>query len=292
METTTGAPVLRYCGRNFTQADLETIRRIADDPRQPTRAEIARAVCAALDWRKPDGQPKVMSCKVALQRMEAHGVIWLPLPTREIPRTRPSASAASDPGPILNQTLAELGPVRLDPVEGPSDARLWNELVARYHYRGAIVLPGAQMRYLAWAHERPVAAIGLGAAAWRLAPRDRWIGWTSAEREQHLPQVADMHRFLIVPWVHVPHLASHLLGRLARRLAVDWRARYATELVLLETFVEADRFAGTCFAAANWRRVGQTTGRGRNDQGESVKDVWLLPLRPGFRRALTGGRLA
>ena len=292
MGTTTGAPVLRYCGRDFTPADLETIRRIADDPHQPTRAEIARAVCAALDWTKPDGQPKVMSCKVALQRMEAHGVIWLPLPTREVSRARPSASAASDPGPILDQPLAELRPVRLEPVEGAADARLWNELVSRYHYRGAIVLPGAQMRYLAWAEGRAVAALGLGAAAWRLAPRDRWIGWTSGEREQHLPQVADVHRFLIVPWVRVPHLASHLLGRLARRLAVDWRARYATELVLLETFVEADRFAGTCFAAANWRRVGQTTGRGRNDQGESVKDVWLLPLIPGFRQALTAGRLA
>lgn len=289
-------PRLRYCGRDFTPADLETIRRIADDPHQPTRAEIARAVCLALGWYKPDGQPKVMSCRVALQRMEAHGVIWLPLPTRERPtrRQRPF-SPASDPGPLLAMPLAQLGPVRLEPVRSPDAAALWNELLARYHYRGAIVLPGAQLRYLAFADERVVAAFGLGAAAWQLAPRDQWIGWTTAERERHLPLVVDLHRFLICPWVRVPHLASHLLGRLARRLPADWSARYAVQIALLETFVEAERFPGTCYAAANWQRVGQTQGRGRMDRthrgGEPVKDVWLLPVQPHVRHLLTAGRL-
>jgi hypothetical protein len=232
---TSPGPALRYCGRDFTPADLETIRRIVDDPHQPARAEIARAVCAALGWNKPDGQPKVMSCRVALQRMEAHGVIWLPLPTREraAPRRRPF-SPASDPGPTIATGLAELGPVRLEPVGSSDQGALWNELVARHHYRGAVVLPGAQLRYLAWAGGRVVAAFGLGAAAWKLAPRDRFVGWTAAERERHLPLVADLHRFLICPWVHVPHLASHLLGRLARRLPADWSARYAVRLALLE----------------------------------------------------------
>src|SRR5579875_629984 len=289
-------PALRYCGRDFTPADLETIRRIADDPHQPTRAEIARAVCAALGWNKPDGQPKVMSCRVALQRMEAHGVVWLPLPTREraAPRRR-AFGPASDPGLPITMPLAELGPVRLEPVRSPEAAALWNDLMARYHYRGGIVLPGAQLRYLAFAGERVVAALGLGAAAWKLAPRDRFVGWTAAEREEHLPQVVDLHRFLICPWVKVPHLASHLLGRLARRLPADWLARYAVPIALMETFVEADRFAGTCYAAANWLRVGQTQGRGRMDRahrgGEAIKDIWLLPLRPHFRYELTGGRL-
>ena len=289
-------PALRYCGRDFTPADLETIRRIADDAHQPTRAEIARAVCAALGWNKPDGQPKVMSGRVALQRMEAHGVIWLPLPTREraTPRLR-AFSPASDPGPPIAMPLAELGPVRLEPVCSPDQGVLWNDLMARYHYRGAIVLPGAQLRYLAWAGERVVAAFGLGAAAWKLAPRDRFVGWTAAEREQHLPLVVDLHRYLICPWVQVPHLASHLLGRLARRVPTDWSARYAVRIALLETFVEADRFRGTCYAAANWCRVGQTQGRGRNDRegrrGETIKDIWLLPLVPNFRQVLSGGRL-
>ncbi len=289
-------PNLRYCGRDFTPAELETIRRIADDSHQPTRSEIARAVCAALHWYKPDGQPKVMSCRVALQRMEAHGVIWLPLPTREPPKRgqRPFC-AASDPGRPIAMSLAELGPLRLESVHTPAEGALWSDLLARYHYRGAIVLPGAQLRYLAFAGPRVVAAFGLGAAAWKLAPRDRWIGWTPAERQQNLPLVVDLHRFLICPWVRVPHLASHLLGRLVRRLPADWFARYAIRLALLETFVEADRFPGTCYRAANWLPVGQTQGRGRMDRshrgGESVKDIWLLPLRPDFRHALTAGRL-
>jgi hypothetical protein len=287
---------LRYCGRAFSAADIETIRRITDDPHQPTRAEIARAVCAALHWTKPDGAPKLMSCRVALQRMEAHGVIWLPLPTRE--RRPPRAggfSNASDPAPPLALSLTELGPVRLETVQASGAGQLWNEYVARYHYRGAIVLPGAQLRYLAYAGDQVVAALGLGAAAWKLAPRDRFIGWTPAEREQHLPEVADLHRFLVLPWVKVPCLASHLLGQLARRVRADWAARYQVPLALLETFVEADRFTGTCFAAANWLNVGKTQGRGRMDPnrrgGETVKDIWLLPLVPGFRHALSGGRL-
>lgn len=290
-------PTLRYCGRDFTPEELETIRRIADAAHQPTRSEIARAVCAALNWYKPDGQPKVMSCRVALQRMEAHGVIWLPLPTREPPkRVLRAFSPASDPGPPIAMPLAELGPLHLVPVRTPAEGTLWSDLMARYHYRGAIVLPGAQLRYLAFAGERVVAAFGLGAAAWKLAPRDRWVGWTAAEREQHLPRVVDLHRFLVCPWVRVPHLASHLLGRLVRRLPADWFARYAIRVALLETFIEADRFTGTCFKAANWLRVGQTQGRGRMDRshrgGESVKDIWLLPLRPDFRHALTAGRLS
>ena len=288
-------PVLRYCGRDFTPAELETIRQIADGPRQPTRAEIAREVCAVLGWNGPDGRPKLMSCRVALQRMEQHGVIWLPLSTREIPPPRrKSFSPASDPAAPLAMPLAELGPVRLELVQAPAEGRRWNEYVARYHYRGAIVLPGAQLRYLAYAGQRPVAALGLGAAAWKLAPRDRFIGWTSVEREQHLPEVVDLHRFLVLPWVKVPCLASHLLGKLARRVRHDWTIRYCVPIALMETFVEADRFRGTCYAAANWRRVGQTQGRGRMDRdnlhGETIKDIWLLPLVPNFRQVLSGGR--
>lgn len=296
--STVAAPTqttLRYCGRAFSPADLETIRQITEDPHQPTRAEIARAVCAALHWIQPDGRPKLMSCKVALQRMEAHGVIWLPLPTREKPAPRRRAfSAASDPGPPISGTLADLGPVRLALVDDPLGSSLWNELVSRHHYRGGITLPGAQLRYLAYAGERPLAAFGLGAAAWTVAPRDRFIGWNSAERAAHLPLVVDLHRFLVLPWISIRCLASHLLGRIARRLPADWRRRHGLRPVLLETFVEADRFAGTCYAAANWHHVGRTQGRGRMDRahrgGESIKDIWLRPLDPRFRALLTAGR--
>ncbi len=290
-----GQATLRYCGRDFSPAELDIIRRIADDPHQPTRAEIARAVCDALHWLQPDGRPKVMSCKVALLRMEAHGVIWLPLPTREKPAPRRGFSEASAPGAPITGTLADLGPVRVEPVHDAAAGRLWNEWVARYHYRGAITLPGAQVRYLAYAGDRPLAALGFGAAAWSLAPRDRYIGWTGAEREAHLPLVADLHRFLVLPWVSVPCLASHLLGRVLRRLPGDWVGRHGLRPVLLETFVEADRFPGTCYRAANWIHVGQTQGRGRMDRthrrAETIKHVWLYPLQPDFRAVLTGGRI-
>lgn len=298
MRTTepSGGSTLRYCGRDFSPTDIEMIRRITDDPHQPTRAEIARAVCAALRWHKPDGAPKLMSCHVALQRMEAHGVIWLPLPTtaKPTPRRR-SFTPAGDPGPPITGTLAELGPLRMVRVTSASDSGFWNELMVRHHYRGTIALPGAQLRHLVFAGDHIVAAFGLGAAAWKIGPRDRFIGWTAAEREAHLPQVVDLHRYLIMPWVHVRDLASHLLGRLARRLPREWAELNAYAPALLETFVEADRFPGTCYAAANWWRVGETQGRGRMDRahagGLPRKSIWLYPLDTDFRARLTGGRL-
>ena len=222
-----GGSTLRYCGRDFSPEDIEIIRGITDDSHQPTRTEIARAVCAALRWQKPDGSPKLVSCHVALQRMEAHGVIWLPLPTSEKPAPRRrSFTPGSDPGPPITGTLAELGPLRMVRVTSASDSVFWNELMARHHYRGRITLPGAQLRHLVFAGERIVAAFGLGAAAWKVGPRDRFIGWTPAEREANLSQVVNLHRYLIMPWVHTRFLASHLLGRLARRLPREWAELY------------------------------------------------------------------
>ena len=216
-----------------------------------------------------------MSCKVALQRMEAHGVIWLPLPTREKPGPRRGFSEASAPAAPITGTLADLGPVRVDPV-------------GHHAARRPGALPGLCRR-------SPAAALGFGAAAWSVAPRDRYIGWTRAEREAHLPLVADLHRFLVLPGVSVPCLASHLLGRVLRRLPGDWVGRHGLRPVLLETFVEADHFRGTCYRAANWIHVGQTQGRGRMDRthrrAETIKDVYLFPLDPGFRTVLIGGRI-
>lgn len=285
-----------YCGRYFTVDEIETIRRITEDLWQPTRAEIARAVCEALSWVKPDGQPKVVSCHVALQRMEAHGVIWLPLPTREKADQRVrSFTSASDPGPAVVGNRGDLRDLHLITVQERSQVRLWNELMARYHYLGHITLPGAQMRYLACDGDRVLAALGFGAAAWKVAPRDRFIGWTPTEREAHLNLIVDNHRYLIPPWVKVRFLASSVLALAARRLPDDWEARYAYRPVLLESFVERPRFAGTCYAAANWTRVGATQGRGKLDRygqgGKPIKAIWLYPLDRSFRTILTDGRL-
>lgn len=299
MNTTGKAPEaspFRYCGRTFTLAEIETIRAITDDPWHTTRADIVRAVCEALHWVKPNGEPKLVSCHVALQRMEAHGVIWLPLPTRAATTFKcPAFTAASDPQAPIVGLVGDLQALEVRPVTARSEARLWNELVERYHYLGGRPMAGAQIRYLAYDGERVLAALGFGAAAWKLAPRDRFIGWTAAEREAKLHLVVQLRRLLILPWVEVKNLASTLLARAAHRLSDDWEQRYAYRPLLLESFTERDRFRGTSYAAANWIRVGQTQGRGKLDRagqgGKPIKDIWLYPLDPRFRAVLTDGRL-
>lgn len=295
MKTTETTP-FRYSGRCFTEAEIDLIRRITDDPLQSTRADIARAVCAALNWVKPDGQPKLVSCHVALQRMEAHGVIWLPLPTREAVRPRPPRrTPAGEPQEAISGSRGDLKALRLAVVSTPAESALWNELISRYHYLGQTQSAGAQCRYLAYDGERVLAALGFGAAAWRLAARERYIGWTDVERQAHLHLVVQNRRFLVLPWISVRGLSSSLLGMAARRLPDDWEQRAAYRPVLLESFVERGRFRGTSYAAANWRKIGQTQGRGRNDRsgqgGKTIKDIWVFPLDARFRTLLTDGRL-
>jgi len=283
----------RYCGRLFSPSDLETIRQIIGASEQhPTRAAISRAVCTVLDWRKPDGDLKAMSCRVALLRMQRDGLITLPPPTSRSYTCGPTRfSTASDPQPPITGTRRDLGELELRPVASEGEARLWRELVARYHYLGYTPLPGAQLRYLAFAGDnRLLAVMGFGAAAWKVAPRDHFIGWNSQQRQARLHLVVNQARFLVLPWVHVKNLASSLLAMAARRLAEDWNARYAYRPLVLETFVERPRHAGTCYRAANWTYVGQTQGRGKLDRAhrrqQPVKDVYLYPLRPDFRQLL------
>lgn len=286
---------LRYCGRTFTAAELDTIRGIiASRDRYPTRAAISRAVCGVLDWRKADGQPKVVSCRVALLRMQQDGWIMLPAAHRAPPRCGPTTfTSASDLQPDLSVPRHALGPLELRVVEGQAQARLWRELIARYHFLGYTPLGGAQIRYFAYAGERLLAALGFGSAAWKLAPRDAYIGWTPEQRQARLHLVVQNARFLIVPWVQSKNLASSLLALAARQLPQDFQLRYGYQPVLLETFVEWPRHAGTCYRAANWVKVGRTQGRGKHDRyaryDKPRKDVYLYPLRRDFRRVLCAG---
>lgn len=284
---------VRYCNRDFTLRDLEDIRAIIASPENPHRAAIARAVCLHFNWRKPDGGLKVMSCSVALKRMDAHGWIALPPPLHpgSPPYKGPKLTAASDPQPMLEGHRGDLGPLELRRVREPGDARLWNELIARYHYAGHCRLAGAQMRYLVYANGRLLAALGFGAAAWRVYDRDAFIGWSDQQRVARLHLIANLARFLICPWVNVKFLASSILAAAARQLPREWEARYAYRVQLLETFVECDRFAGTCFRAANWTCVGETVGRGKCDRlhngpTTSFKSIWVRPLNTRFRDVL------
>jgi hypothetical protein len=167
------------------------------------------------------------------------------------------------------------------------DSSLWNEFIERYHYLGYQTLPGAQLRFFVTAASQLLAVLGFGASAWKVGPRDRWIGWTPDERTRHLHLVVNNARFLILPWVESRNLASRILGTVARELPGQWQERYGYQPVLLETFVESHRFRGTCYRAANWIHVGQTQGRGKLDRKHEhavpVKDIYLLPLRRDFR---------
>ena len=293
-----GGTPWRYGGRSFSEAEIETIRTITDDPWCTTQTAIARAVCTALQWVTPAGQPKVETCRTALQQMEADGVIWLPLPTRAPAAPSPAAPAyppASDPQAPITGSRGDLADLRLDLVVPDSTAtKLWSALMVRYHPLHSARMAGAQVRYLAYDGDRLLGALGFGAAALKLAARDRFIGWTAAERTAHLHQVVENRRFLVLPWVQVKGLASSLLGLTARRLGPDWQERYAYRPVFVETFVEHGRYAGTAYKAANWVCLGPTQGQGRlapsGRTPHAVRDLWVYALDPHFRAVLTDGR--
>jgi hypothetical protein len=280
----------RYCGRDFSEAELTLIRTlIAEDPRR-TRADLSRLACQAMHWFKPDGGLKDMSCRVAMLRMQEDGLIQLPPPTRQRPETRIRISVETDPQTPIQAPVHALPGLQLRLVSTRADSCLWNEFIHRYHYLGFKTLPGAQLRYWVMAGDRLVALLGFGAAAWQCAPRDHFIGWTHEQRQQNLHLIGNNARFLILPWVRSENLASKVLGLTARQLPQDWQYRYGIRPLLLETFVEKDRFTGACYRAANWLHVGQTQGRGKlgpsGKQSVPIKDVWLYPLGKGFKRGL------
>ena len=286
---------VRYCGRPFSRKEIERIRSlIAAEPR-PNRAQLSRNVCEALRWVRPNGTLKDMSCRVAMLRMEKDGLIKLPPPQNGNGNgaIRPSLTAASAPQQPITVSAGRLGKLELRPVSTPQQSSLWNELIQGHHYLGYQPLPGAQIRYLIFsAKSQLLAALGFGAAAWKVAPRDHWIGWTPEQRAQNLHLVVNNARFLILPWVNSRNLASRILALAAKRLPEDWHARYQYTPVLLETFVERQRFTGACYRAANWNHVGQTQGRGKLDRQHKnatpVKDIYLYPLHKHFRKTLRG----
>jgi hypothetical protein len=287
-----GEVAQKLCGRALSAADVEAIRREIRLADPLTRSEIARRVCRALDWTNARGEPKLMSARVGLLRLHRVGVIELPEPTRGNGNGQPLKHGPQhwpDEHP-LGGTVAALSGIRLSPVADQPTSRLWNGLVDRYHYLGYTPLPGAQLRYLIESDQGCLGVLGFGAAAWKVAARDRWIGWDTPTREAHLGRVLNNARFLLLPWVRVRHLASHVLGLAARRVGEDFAARYGEPPVLLETFVEVPRFAGTCYRAANWQYLGETAGRGKCDVHHRAalarKAVYVHPLAADFRRAL------
>ena len=283
---------LRYCGRNFTPEELQTIRGIiAYDP-QRTRAHISRLVCKALGWYKPDGGLKDMSCRVALIRMQKDGLLTLPPPTHRQEKCRPriQISHLTNPKTPITAPVQALPNLHLEVVTGHAKSSLFREYIHRYHYLAYTPLPGAQLRYFALSNGQILALFGFGAAAWKILPRDNFIGWDHDQRQKRLNLIVNNARFLILPWVKSKNLASKLLAMVAKRIQQDWESTYGYKPVLLETFVESQRFQGTSYKAANWVYVGQTKGRGKLDINNSPslpkKDIFLFPLTPTFKEIL------
>lgn len=292
---------VRYCGRNFPAEEMDCIRTLITAHPEYNRSKLSRVVCEELGWSRPDGRLKDMSCRVAMLRMHRDGLIVLPPPQKGNAngQIQPRLTDASAPRFELTLPAGAFGHLQFQTVDDRSKSLLWNELIERYHYLGYKPLPGAQLRYLVYSDPECVddmgqphllAALGFGASAWKVAPRDDFIGWSSHQRTQNLHLVVNNARFLILPWISSRNLASRILAGLAKQLPLHWLSRYAYRPVLLETFVEKSRFQGTCYRAANWIHVGHTQGRGKLDSHHRhsipVKDVFLFPLHKRFRSSL------
>ena len=284
---------MRYCGRIFTRLELDAIRQLITDHPNATRAALSRLVCEWLGWRRDNGQLKEMSCRVAMLRMQDHGLLQLPPPRNGNNNGKPyqRRTQLAEPEPLLQASSPkELGTLQLHLVTQRHDSHRHNEYIDRYHYLGYQPLPGAQLRYFVRTDQRIIALLSFGAAAWTIKPRDRFIGWSANQRQKHLPLVVNNARFLILPWIRCKNLASSVLGMATRQLANDWEPRYGVRPVLLETFVERPRFHGTCYHAANWTYLGDTQGRGKLDvHNQSLlpkKAIWVYPLNKRFRHIL------
>ncbi|MGH2356922.1 MAG: Druantia anti-phage system protein DruA [Candidatus Limnocylindria bacterium] len=288
-------PRLTYRGRVITPSDLATIRALLTTPGISRRA-LSLQLCDVWQWRQPNGTPCDAICRGLLLWLHRGDHIQLPSPqwtTRKAWRPRTSAVPVLIDTTPIEQPLAALGPLIVHQVRRTPDEALFNSLLAQYHYLGYQQPVGEHLKYLVVAGDRPVACFAWGSAPGALGLRDRFIGWTATARRRNLRFLAANTRFLILPWVQVPHLASHLLGRMASILSTEWPRVYHHPIYWLETFIDPARFRGTCYRAANWIVLGRTTGRGHRAPTKQptrpIKEVLGYPLVPDFRTRLTEG---
>lgn len=286
--------VLTYRGRQITSTDVEFISQLMARHPSASRRALSKKLCEAWGWVQPNGALRDMVCRSMMLALHRAGHIELP-PVRQTP-TNPLAKRVK-PAPVevdttpIRTDLAGLGPLEMRQVRRTDDEPLFCGLIEAHHYLGYVQPVGEHVKYVIWAQGRPVACLALSSAPRHLGPRDRFIGWSAEARKANIHLVAYNSRFLILPWVQVPHLASHLLGRMARTVADEWQRMYGHPVYFLETFVDPERFRGTCYRAANWVYMGRTTGRGKDDvthrANRSLKDVLGYPLTKRFRELLS-----
>lgn len=285
--------VLRYRGRIVRSSDVTFIRELVDANADSTRRQLSTKLCEAWNWRQANGAFRDMVCRGLMLALDRAGHIKLPAirmrpPNPLATHARPS-TVQVDQSPIAC-ALVEVGPLTFLQVRRSAEEKLFGGLLQTHHYLGYTQPVGEHLKFLVKAAGRPIACFAWSSAPRHIGPRDRFIGWNQAVRRAHVHLLAYNTRFLVVPWVRVPHLASHLLGRMTRMLSSEWERVYRHPVHYAETFVDPERFQGTCYLAANWQMLGITTGRGKNDQtgvaNRSKKHVLGLPLVRDFRRRL------
>jgi hypothetical protein len=284
-----------FCGRTFQAGELEFMRQITVEYSDLGVTEIARTICELLPWTRPNGRLKNHECRQLLERLQAEGFLQLPELRKRGgrgPRRADGSRPAMEPAAI-QCSAGECEPLELVLVEGPAESRRWRELVERYHYLGCRVPFGAHLRYWVRNYDRELACLLWTSPAWKMQARDAWIGWSDEQRRRNLQSIVNHGRFVILPWVRVKGLASKILALVARQMPRDWESHYGYRPLLLETLVDAARFRGTCYRAANWIHLGQTAGRGRMDReheahGEAIKDIYVYPLVRNARQQLCG----
>lgn len=285
-----------YRGRQVSATEIEFIRQLIATHPALSRRRLSAKLCAAWNWVQANGRPRDMVARSLMLELHRAGHIQLPAqrfrPPNNAARHRSPARPLAPESPPLACSLAELGPVEIRQVRRTPEEKLFGSLMQGHHYLAYTQPVGEHLKYLVWAQGRPIACLAWSSAPRHLGPRDRFIGWSAPQRRAHLHLLAYNTRFLILPWIKVPHLASHLLARVARRIAADWQALYAHPVYLLETFIDPERFRGTCYRAANWIYLGLTAGLGKDATSRvpnrSFKQLWVYPLRPDFRRQLGG----
>ena len=285
--------IITYRRRLVTREDVATIRRIIEAHPDKSRRFISQEVCRKWDWRQPNGSLKEMVCRSLLLLLESKGLIKLPArkftPANPLAERKRPAKVSVDNTPI-HCSVADLFPVKLEQVRRTPFEKIFNGLVSDYHYLGYTQPIGEHLKYIAFSHDRPIACLAWGSAPWYIGARDRFIGWSKKTRERNLHLIANNLRFLILPWVEVSCLASHLLALNRGCVSQDWQNLYNHPVYLLETFVDTERYQGTCYKADNWHCVGQTTGQGKLSKSRqpllSKKAVYVYPLTKNFRREL------
>ena len=286
--------ILRYRGREVTDSDVAFLVDLIASHPGASRRRLSTLLCEAWDWRQANGELCDMVCRGLMLELHRAELVELP-PVRQ--RSRNNVIARRRPAPVLvdrtplSGRLREIRPLEILPVRRRPEEAHYDGLMEEHHYLGYTRPVGAHLKYLILACDRPVACMSWGSAPRHLGPRDRFIGWSAESRRRNLRHLAYNSRFLILPWVKVPHLASHLLGQMVRRLSGDWQRLYGHPIYYLETFVDPARFRGTCYLAANWIALGETTGRGHNARTQKAtqpkKEVLGYPLVKNFREVLS-----